>query len=532
MHRGLLKRTTMRASLTSFAVLGLTICTSSQSFHRAYGDWGPYPWMSFAASTDAYYLAHVGSFDGFEGLELIKVDLAGDTVWALGMEGSNSRLACGPDGVFLDRDGSLSKFDPSGELLWTNWTRFGSFSYCSRIHPLEDGVLAVGERDYWEQVGDIRYAITLRRYDVEGSLLWGKSIALPFTEPYASLNALASVIAPNGDIVLAGDRLDDSGYPHKPMLARFTPDGDLVWMRTYTDPSNVSPLFVPTDLIATSDGNFALAGSDFVDGPMGHLLKFDDVGDILWARRFHAQDWTMVPRSLIEDGEQRLVMAGGCYTFDSWDGFLSARWDLDGALVDALAIGDIGFTYPATMPYQASGQDLIERVGQGYVISGASLGRGALMTLGFNGVPGCPELGSTFPLVSDTATWDDLPFGDLPTTFSDATDTLVDIPLIVIPQHMQDVCLHVGTTTPRATEEAEFRAWPVPATDQIFCSWPERRASTVTLELLDPAGRVVLRKTVNGPQPCALAVGHFTRGIYSLRMISDTGTATCRVFLR
>jgi hypothetical protein len=366
--------------------------------------------------------------------------------------------------------------------------------------------------------------------------LWGKTFALPFWEPDPSLNALASVIAPNGDIVVAGNRLSEVGYPQKPMLARFTPAGELLWMRIYEDLSGISPLFVPTDLITTSDGNFAMAASDFLDdGNMGHVLKFDNLGNMIWARRFHADGWSMQCRSLVEDSEHRLVMAGGCHALGGWSGFLIARWDLDGAPIDAVSIGDIGMVYPGTAAFQASGQDLMERAGQGYVIAGLSLGRHSLLTLDYNGEPACPGLGSVFPLLIDTVIWGDLPFGNLPGSVSDATSTMFDMDLNVIPMSILDVCPLVTSIVNEKSAAFDLRVWPLPAGDLVTCEWQQHKTGTTHFELIDVCGRTAERRDLNataGDQRMTWSVADLARGVYYLGMTMDGRTTAQRVVLQ
>ena len=511
--------------------------SAAQSFHRTYGHWGSYPWRSSAASSHAYYLAHLGNFTGFEGLELIKVDLDGDTVWSRGFYGTDSHLACGPDAVYLSNGLVLAKIDTAGSLVWANGTTYDNMggSYNSRVHVLDDGVLTVGERDCNQQTGDIHYGITLARFDADGGLLWGKTTTLPYWQTNPGLNALASVIAPNGDIVIAGDRLHEMGYPQKPMLARFTSTGDLIWMRTYTDLSGVSPLFVPTDLITTSDGHFALAGSDLMDDGMGHVLKFDDLGDIIWARRFYADDQTMHCRSLIEDSEHRLVMAGSCRAFGGWAGLLSARWDPDGGLIDVVSIGDLGDWYPTTMPYLAGGQELVERPGSGYVISASHAGQHTLMTLDYDGVPGCPELGTAFTLLSDTVIWSDLEFGTLPVPVPDAVTVEVDIDLFPIPQTSLDVCPLVTSIQTHPAEAPALHISPVPASDMFTCEWFQEMAGVVRLELIDAWGRTIKSTgsgRTRGSQRMTWSVADLERGAYYLRVTTDGRSTAQRVVLR
>jgi hypothetical protein len=239
-------------------------------------------------------------------------------------------------------------------------------------------------------------------------------------------------------------------------------------------------------------------------------------------------------RSLIEDSEQRLVMAGSCRALGGWAGLLSARWDPDGGPIDVVYIGDLGDWYPSTMPYLAGGQDLVERSGQGYVIAGPYAGQHALMTLDYNGMAGCPELGTAFDLLSDTVIWSDLEFGTPPVPALDATGTLVDVDLYPIPQNSFDVCPLVTSIVAHTVGMPELRISPVPATDALTCEWRQRKTGTANFELIDAWGHAIQRTALHctvGPQRVTLPVADHARGIYLVRMSMEGRTATRRVFL-
>lgn len=508
---------------------------AAQGFYRAYGHWSSYPWNSSAASPDAYYLAHVGSFSGYEGLELVKVNLTGDTLWSRAIPGGDSHMTCGAEAVYACNGSHLMKIDTAGSLVWSTLTSYPTLgNHNSRVHLVADGVLTIGQRDCNQQNGDEHYGITISKFDHDGGPIWGTTTTLPFWQTDPGLNALASAIAPNGDIVVAGNRLTADGYPQKLMLARFNSEGALLWIRNYVDPSGDPPFLVPSDLITTSDGLFALAGSDQHDEGAGHILKFNDLGDVIWARRFRADQWSIQCRSLIEDSEQRLTTAGSCRVWGGWAGLLTARWDLDGDLIDVVSIGDINSWYPLLDHGLTGGQDLVERPGQGYVIAANYPGRHTLITLDYDGVPYCPELANAFPLLLDTVTWSDLDFGTPPEPVSDATSSLDPVAVGPIPQALEDICPLVTSIPDHSSHIPDLRIGPVPANDVFTCEWVQKTAGVVRLELIDACGRVIGSKVsegTRGAQRINWSVADLERGAYYLRMTTTGRSLAERVLL-
>ena len=67
------------------------------------------------------------------------------------------------------------------------------------------------------------------------------------------------------------------------MLMFLDKDGNKLIEKNYSEPGNILYAGGPGSLIKTSDGGFALAGSDI---NYAMLWKFDQDGDTLWTRRY------------------------------------------------------------------------------------------------------------------------------------------------------------------------------------------------------------------------------------------------------
>ena len=535
----------MRTWGTSLVLICAT-CAIGQSFQRIYGNgqiWSP---TAFAASSDAYYLLHNSSTDG-SGAEIVKLDHEGDTIWALDLPYQGMRVAFGEGAVYTTLmssgpdfpDNFLLKLDTAGNVVWANRTSYHPedylFNYNSRIHVLPDGVLAVGQMDMGGDYGS-NYGITLSRYDANGELLWGKS----YGSPYYSLNALASVLAPNGDVVVAGTRLTSLSpeFSTALMLARFTAQGDPVWMRAFADTVDLPGICNPLDLVTTNDGEYALLAER---AARSVLVKFDDAGEMTWGQQLYTADpFWLRPRSLIQDSEDRFVIAGGGASFPSPDYVFLARLGSDGTVIDALRIADQGYAYAPLYTTTAFGQELVEQSsGQGYVISHAyspyqETSWHALSTVDGNGMPGCPELGLPLDLLTQPYSWSDEPWLALPDTVMTMSGTLVAIDVTPMDENITDMCSLVTGAAGPTRAGTDLRIWPTPATDALTCEWTQQAAGVTRLELIDALGRAIQRTTLHcavGPQRLTLPVADHARGIYLLRMIMGGSTTGRRVIL-
>lgn len=527
--------------LSLVVILGLGICAKGQTFQRIYGNgqiWSP---TAFAASPDAYYLFHNAGTDA-GGSELIKLDMSGDTIWARWLPYEHFRIALGQEAIYLTMDmvpeNILAKLDTAGNVLWSNKTSYHPQiplrNSNSRLHVLDDGVLAVGQ--VYQDEDQSRLAISLSRYDSEGGLVWGKAIG----NPSCGLSALASVIATNGDIVTVGARLGPPPFSDTIVIARFTDTGDQIWMRAFLDEEDMQPgEMIPTDLVTTSDGNFALL-ADRNSHQQAIVVKFDDVGDLIWGQRLHLADHFLMARSILEDSEHRFVIAGGEATLPTPNGLFLARLQPNGEFIDAVKVTGQGWAYGNLDPTEAYGGELVEQPGgNGYVISHCRsedvyFSWHALTTVDNTDMPGCPELGSALPLQSSSFSWNEVPWNDLPLTTMTMTTTPSEVNSQPINEIVADQCALVTHAPVTMSPNAAFEAYPIPASDELNCEWSGPDDAGVRIEFMDVFGRIMKQVTGGSVVPGRLSipVADLARGVYYLRMTMDGRTTLQRVVLR
>ena len=529
-------------TLVATILLITGLYTMAQSFQRIYGDGGIWSPTAFAASPDAYYLLHI-DYTNDSPTELVKLDHAGDTIWARSLPHEGRRIAYGEGSVVVtletteagQHDIIVVKLDTSGNVVWANRTSFpenGLLNYNSRVHVLPDGVLTTGQKDMGLDF-NTNLGITLARYDANGELLWGKT----FASPFYPINALASVMTQDGDLIVAGTRgtsLPDLGMEAAMVLMRFSSEGEPVWMRAFNDTMGSTGLCIPVDLVVTHDGNYALLAQKNDDQVV--VTTFDGTGDLIWGNRLTPDAFWPRPRNLIQDSADRFVISGGGGSSGPSSIFLM-RLGPDGSYLDAVTVADQGYAYAPLYATTAFGQELVEQEGtQGYVVSHGFNPNGqdswhALTTIDADGMPGCAELGTALPFIAEPVAWNEEPWPVLPTAQMSMTGEFVTIITDPIAEHVADMCPLITALPSSPSHGADLNAWTVPSGDQLFCSWTEPRTGPVSLELLDISGRVVLRENAYGPQPFVLAVAPLARGAFLLRVVSSEGTATRHVLL-
>jgi outer membrane protein assembly factor BamB len=213
-------------------------------------------------------------------------------------------LGTGPLTSEGSADVLVGRLEPGSRTLWAR--RFGGTDLQSggvvatdpSGHAFITGIF-LNSMDFDDQrlfnPGDMN--IFLARLDAEGRTLWSRSFG-DLSEQGISLVA----VAPNGDVLLAGafhgtvdfgrGALGSEGLGDV-FLARFTPDGQLLWSKRFGDARPQRP----TGLAVSRVGHIALIGDsegslDFGGGALGSpdspgsfVALFDAQGQHLWSRR-------------------------------------------------------------------------------------------------------------------------------------------------------------------------------------------------------------------------------------------------------
>ncbi|NBC10087.1 MAG: T9SS type A sorting domain-containing protein [Bacteroidetes bacterium] len=166
---------------------------------------------------------------------------------------------------------AVSKLSPQGETLWTRRFSEGhTDDYTAFIEALPDGGVAVAwgkdSLNIPQQFKAINFF--LQRLDEEGQTEW------EFFHRISKRKVYGMTVTENGDIVLCGwTRSPVLGGPSYSWLARFSPEGEMRWERSYLSPGSPQPAWGFQDVTEAPDGGLAMCGfiTDTVPGSPGAI---------------------------------------------------------------------------------------------------------------------------------------------------------------------------------------------------------------------------------------------------------------------
>lgn len=241
--------------------------------------------------------------NSWDGASAVVVDASGNVVVA----GREDRFDLGQGLNWLIR-----KYDSDGILIWSQsynspanrWDGADAMA----IDPAGNVVVA-GREDQFDIGQGFNWLI--RKYDSAGNVLWSKSYNSPGNRWDG---ALAVAVDPNGYVVAAGreDRLD-LGQQTNWLIRKYTPDGVLVWSKTYNGPADQDDW--ANAVAVDANGNVFVAGreerSDLEQGFDWLIRKYDSAGNLLWSRGYNSlansNDWA---NALVVDARGDVIVAG------------------------------------------------------------------------------------------------------------------------------------------------------------------------------------------------------------------------------
>jgi len=257
----------MKIKLLIASIL-ISISSIAQTYFRNISGGYVSEQINFAASPTAYFLLHNSGTPSFIP-ELIKLNADGNYVWSKTLLFSGNSVnvyRIKYENNYLYISGShthsglyknfFSKVDTTGNVVWTTESDYIEINTNTRIHSDSNGFLIVGHRNYLPAgAPDYTYDITLLRLNQSGAFSWGKS----YGDDLYDFIANASVEAPNGELMVAGNYGTRSPAQYEAMIARFDVNGGLLWMKTLSDHDSAFADIRPNDIIPTSDGNFVIS---------------------------------------------------------------------------------------------------------------------------------------------------------------------------------------------------------------------------------------------------------------------------------
>jgi hypothetical protein len=221
-----------------------------------------------------------------------------------------------------DYDVLLVKFDLSGNYLWAK-TLGGSNEEAGNtvIEASDGGFVVSGET---QSFGAGSYDLFLSKFDASGDTLWTKTLGGPNEDRWGRV-----IEASDGGLVVAGWTNSSGAGGDDLLLAKFDSSGNYLWAKTLGE-SNEDRGY---SVIEASDGSFVVAGEtkSFGAGYMALLLsKFDATGDHLWTKTLGGWHYDQA-YSLIEASDGGLVVTGWTHSWGAGgDDLLLCKFDASG----------------------------------------------------------------------------------------------------------------------------------------------------------------------------------------------------------
>jgi uncharacterized delta-60 repeat protein len=230
-------------------------------------------------------------------------------------------------GTFFDF--TVAKFDRNGTLLWRqnlNGTANGLDQARSVAVDHHGNVVAAG----FTQNTGTSFDFTVAKFDREGTLLWQQNLngtANDFDE------AFSVAVDHHGNVVAAG-RTNNTGTSFDFTVAKFDPDGTLLWQQNLNGTANSFDLAF--SVAVDHHGNVVAAGVTENTGTVLDftVAKFDRNGTLLWQQNLNGTaNRSDFAGSVAVDHHGNVVAAGVTENTGTSFDFTVAKFDPDGTLL-------------------------------------------------------------------------------------------------------------------------------------------------------------------------------------------------------
>ncbi len=273
-----------------------------------------------------------------------------------------------------DHDAAVLKFDAAGDLVWQRAA--AGVPGGQRTHVVvagEDGsVFAGGHHDFG--VAGTPENVFLARFDPDGELMWQQALV---GDANVSATAFGGALDPSGNLIISGIVGDHSAEVDA-LIAKIDPDGNIVWQRSWGLPGAPDRAW---NVVTDPGGNVYASGPVFGVGDGGDqtfVVKLDADGELVWARI-----WTIPGNELWSSGtafrDGTLVVSGFAGRVDA-DGIRMDKSpyylgiSADGELLWQAAIGARPQESAEALAFAADGS--LISVGQGAVLISSGEGEG------------------------------------------------------------------------------------------------------------------------------------------------------------
>jgi uncharacterized delta-60 repeat protein len=172
----------------------------------------------------------------------------------------------------------LVKFDPNGALLWQRtWGgTMGEIAFGVAVSGDDASVYITGQT---LSFGAGFLDAFLVKFDASGNLVWQRTWGGPINE-----TGQAVAVAGDGSVYVAGD--GNSFFGNDAILLKFAADGTLIWQRDWRGGTSLSDDSAALGVATAPDGSVYMAGRSLIAGrgQRGALVKFTPDGNLVWER--------------------------------------------------------------------------------------------------------------------------------------------------------------------------------------------------------------------------------------------------------
>jgi hypothetical protein len=230
----------------------------------------------------------------------------------------------------------LSKFDASGNHLWSRTLGGSSDDYgISVVQTPDGGFVVTGYTNSFGAGGD---DLLLSKFDASGNHLWSRTLG-GSSDDYGQ----SVVQTSDGGLVVTGATFSFGAGGDHLLLSKFDVSGNHLWSRTLGGSSGD---YGGQSVVQTSDGGFVVTGytNSFGAGWLDVLLsKFDASGNYLWTRILGGTGWD-VSESVVQTSDGGFVVTGYTNSFGAGgDDLLLSKFDASGNHLWSRTLGGTSF---------------------------------------------------------------------------------------------------------------------------------------------------------------------------------------------
>ncbi len=261
----------------------------------------------FDSSGNELWTTQIGTSDGDESRS-VAVAASGDVYISGRTEGDLGGPSAG------GRDAFLSKFDASGNEVWTTQIGTSSSDYSESVAVAASGDVYISGGTYGD-LGGMSAGLDdafLSKFDSSGNELWTRQIG---TNGYDRSYSVA--VDASGDVYISGETRGDLGGPNAgysdAFLSKFDPSGNELWTTQIGTGGSDWACSVAVD----ASGDVYISGQttgDLGGTRAGHwdafLSKFDPSGNELWTTQIGTSAFYNTSSSIAVDASGDVYISG------------------------------------------------------------------------------------------------------------------------------------------------------------------------------------------------------------------------------